>query len=65
MPRRSASAAAPLGVTFNNILDRDYATVEAYRAFREDAVKNRFRHFLEVFNPNPRSLVSVPSHRAR
>ena len=39
-------------VTFNNILDRDYATVEAYRAFREDAVKHKFRHFLEVFNPN-------------
>jgi hypothetical protein len=39
-------------VTFNNNLDRDYATVEAYRAFREDAVKHRFRHFLEVFNPN-------------
>ncbi len=44
-------------VTFNNVLDRDYATVEAYRAFREDAVKNRFRHFLEVFNPNaPQNL---------
>ena len=44
-------------VTFNNILDRDYATVEAYLAFREDAVKNRFRHFLEVFNPNaPKNL---------
>jgi hypothetical protein len=23
-----------------------------YRAFREDAVKHKFRHFLEVFNPN-------------
>lgn len=39
-------------VTFNNILDRDYASLEAYSAFREDAVKNKFRHFLEVFNPN-------------
>ncbi len=39
-------------VTFNNILDRDYASIEAYRAFREDAVKHKFRHFLEVFNPN-------------
>ncbi len=39
-------------VTFNNSLDHDYATVEAYRAFREDAVKHKFRHFLEVFNPN-------------
>jgi hypothetical protein len=44
-------------VTFNNSLDHDYATVEAYRAFREDAVKHKFRHFLEVFNPNaPQSL---------
>lgn len=39
-------------VTFNNDLDRDYATVEAYREFRADAVANKFRHFLEVFNPN-------------
>jgi hypothetical protein len=44
-------------VTFNNVLDRDYATVEAYREFREDAVKHKFRHFLEVFNPNaPQNL---------
>ena len=39
-------------VTFNNILDCDHASLEAYNRFREDAVKNRFRHFLEVFNPN-------------
>ena len=44
-------------VTFNNDLDHDYATVEAYREFREDAVKTKFRHFLEVFNPNaPQNL---------
>ncbi|MCB1432686.1 MAG: hypothetical protein KDK75_09550 [Alphaproteobacteria bacterium] len=44
-------------VTFNNDLDHDYATVEAYARFREDAVKNKFRHFLEVFNPNaPQNL---------
>jgi hypothetical protein len=44
-------------VTFNNDLDHDYRTVEAYRDFREDAVKNKFRHFLEVFNPNaPQNL---------
>ena len=59
-PWRSASLAhakkfAELGlysVTFNNILDRDYATVEAYAEFRADALKHKFRHFLEVFNPN-------------
>ena len=44
-------------VTFNNILDRDYATIEAYAEFRADAVKHKFRHFLEVFNPNaPQNL---------
>ena len=44
-------------VTFNNSLERDYETVEAYRAFREDAVKHKFRHFLEIFNPNaPQNL---------
>jgi hypothetical protein len=39
-------------VTFNNNLDRDHASLEAYSAFREDAHKHKFRHFLEVFNPN-------------
>jgi hypothetical protein len=39
-------------VTFNNILESDYASVEAYAKFREDAVKHKFEHFLEVFNPN-------------
>lgn len=39
-------------ITFNNILERDYASIEAYARFRDDAVKQRFRHFLEVFNPN-------------
>ena len=44
-------------VTFNNSLDHDYATVEAYREFREEAVSYNFRHFLEVFNPNaPQNL---------
>ena len=39
-------------VTFNNHLDRDYATLEAYGRFREEALRVGFRHFLEVFNPN-------------
>ncbi len=39
-------------VTFNNDLDHDHASLEAYTVFRDEAVKNRFRHFLEVFNPN-------------
>lgn len=39
-------------ITFNNDLDRDYEALEAFRAFREDAARNRFKYFLEVFNPN-------------
>ncbi len=39
-------------ITFNNDLDHDLASVEAYARFREDARKVGFRHFLEVFNPN-------------
>jgi hypothetical protein len=39
-------------VTFNNDVDRDLATAEAYAAFREEALRLGFRHFLEVFNPN-------------
>ena len=51
-------------ITFNNILERDYASIEAYSRFREDAVKHKFRHFLEVFNPNaPQDLApeAVPA----
>jgi hypothetical protein len=48
-------------VTFNNDIDRDHASLEAYGAFREEAVKHKFRHFLEVFNPNaPRNI--APEH---
>jgi hypothetical protein len=39
-------------ITLNNDLDHDYRTIEAYAAFRTEAAKLRFRHFLEVFNPN-------------
>jgi hypothetical protein len=39
-------------VTFNNDLDRDIATLEAYRSFRRDAAAAGMRYFLEVFNPN-------------
>ena len=46
-------------VTFNNILERDIETVSEYRAFRQDAVKHAFRHFLEIFNPNaPQNLLA-------
>jgi hypothetical protein len=39
-------------LTFNNDLDRDLATLEAYRTFRQEAAALGIRHFLEVFNPN-------------
>ena len=39
-------------ITFNNDLERDYASLEAFSAFREDAARNGFKYFLEVFNPN-------------
>ena len=39
-------------VTFNNDLDADLRSLDAYHAFREDAQANGMRHFLEVFNPN-------------
>ncbi len=39
-------------ITFNNDLDADVATLEAFAAFRADAAAHGFRYFLEVFNPN-------------
>ena len=39
-------------VTFNNDLDHDLATLQAYAAFRREAAALGMRHFLEVFNPN-------------
>lgn len=44
-------------VTFNNDLSADYAHLEAYNSFRAEASRLKFRHFLEVFNPNaPKNL---------
>ena len=39
-------------ITFNNDLDADLRSLEAFTAFRADAPANGFRYFLEVFNPN-------------
>lgn len=39
-------------MTFNNDLDHDLATLDAYRTFRREAAEVGMRHFLEVFNPN-------------
>jgi hypothetical protein len=49
------SLGADLGlysVTFNNDVDRDLATLEAFHEFRAEAERKRFRYFLEVFDPN-------------
>src|SRR5258705_3743481 len=39
-------------ITFNNDAMLDRASLEAYRAFREESRQKDFRHFLEVFVPN-------------
>jgi hypothetical protein len=39
-------------VTFNNDLERDVATLEAFSGFRREAAAVGIRYFLEVFNPN-------------
>ena len=49
-------------ITFNNDATLDRAALEAYRAFREEAWKKDFRHFLEVFVPNApvKAITDVP-----
>ncbi|WP_419760397.1 hypothetical protein [Acidisoma sp.] len=39
-------------ITFNNNLDDDIRSLEAFEAFRAEAAKVGFSYFLEVFNPN-------------
>ncbi len=39
-------------LTFVNAPARDKQSLEAFRAFREEAEQKRFRYFLEVFDPN-------------
>ena len=39
-------------ITFNNDLEADLVSLEAYAAFRREAASIGMRHFLEVFNPN-------------
>jgi hypothetical protein len=39
-------------MTFNNDLDADMASLEAFAVFRAEAAQTGFRYFLEVFNPN-------------
>ena len=39
-------------ITFNNRVDDDLRSLEAFADFREDAERSGMRYFLEVFNPN-------------
>ena len=39
-------------ITFNNRVEADVRSLEAFAAFREDAARSEMRYFLEVFNPN-------------
>jgi hypothetical protein len=54
-PEADQAVDVPLGlwsITFNNDLDADEASLLRYRAFRQEAAAEGFRHFVEVFNPN-------------
>ena len=50
--RRSGANLGLYSMTFNNNLDDDLATLEAFKEFRSEARSIGFRYFLEVFNPN-------------
>src|SRR6059058_219362 len=39
-------------ITFNNDTELDRTALEEYKAFRIEAERKGFRHFLEVFDPN-------------
>jgi hypothetical protein len=39
-------------ITFVNELEHDKKSLEAFRQFREEAERKRFRYFLEIFDPN-------------
>jgi hypothetical protein len=45
-------------VTFVNQLAQDRATLQAFKEFREEAERKKFRYFLEVFDPNVASGVA-------
>ncbi len=50
--RRLGADLGLYSVTFNNDVDLDHRSLEAYKAFRIEAETKGFRHFLEVFDPN-------------
>jgi hypothetical protein len=50
--RRLGANLGLYSITFNNDVEQDLKTLEAYKAFRLEAEQKNFRHFLEVFHPN-------------
>ena len=44
-------------ITFVNDLEQDRVTLQAFKEFREEAERKKFRYFLEVFDPNVSSGV--------
>ena len=50
--RRLGTDLGLYSITFNNDIDRDLETLNAYREFRIEAERKGLRHFLEVFDPN-------------
>jgi hypothetical protein len=50
--RRLGADLGLYSITFNNDATLDREALEAYRAFRLEAERKGFRHFLEVFDPN-------------
>jgi hypothetical protein len=50
--RRIGADLGLYSITPNNNVSFDSVTLEAYKAFRIEAEQKRFRHFLEVFDPN-------------
>jgi hypothetical protein len=58
-PVPPAAGAAVIGtdlglysVTFNNLVEADLDSLEAFAAFRAEAAMLGFKYFLEIFNPN-------------
>jgi hypothetical protein len=45
-------------MTFVNCLDRDMASLRAFKEFREEVERKKFRYFLEVFDPNVASGIA-------
>ena len=50
--RRLGADLGLYSVTYNNDIHLDAAMLEGYKAFRQEAEKKDFRHFLEIFPPN-------------